>query len=164
MNLLSLNRSLPQTVRHNDDLVTTGIFKTPVTGRVRLRHLGLEGDGQADLRVHGGVDKAVYLYPSEHYPYWQETLNRDDLTPGQFGETFTVVGLLEDEVRTGDVFRIGTVVIQITQPRYPCYKLGIKMRRKDILKLFWRSEFSGFYARVIEEGEVGAGDIIERVS
>ena len=164
MNLLSLNRSLPKTIQHNGDLVRTGIFKIPVSGRAQLHRLGLEGDGQADRRVHGGVDKAVYLYPSEHYAYWQQTLARDDLTPGQFGENFTVEGLLESEVRVGDVFRMGTAVIQITQPRYPCYKLGIKMGRKDFLKLFWRSEFSGFYARVLEEGEVGAGDVIERVS
>jgi MOSC domain-containing protein YiiM len=123
--------------------------------------LGLEGDGQADLRVHGGVDKAVYLYPSEHYSYWQQILARDDLTPGQFGENFTVTGLLETEIHLGDTFRVGTAVIQITQPRYPCYKLGLKMGRPDFLKLFWRSEFSGCYARVLQEGEVGAGDRLE---
>ena len=163
MKLLSLNLSLPITVQHNDDLVTTGIFKTPVARRVPLHTLGLEGDGQADLSVHGGVDKAVYLYPSEHYLYWQNTLGRDDLTPGQFGENFTVEGLLETEIHVGNVFCIGTAVIQITQPRYPCYKLGLKMGRKDFLKLFTHSEFSGFYARVLEEGEVAAGDEIERI-
>jgi len=164
MKLLSLNLSLPITVQHNGSLVTTGIFKTPVAGCVPLYTLGLEGDGQADLSVHGGVDKAVYLYPSEHYLYWQNTLGRDDLTPGQFGENFTVKGLLETEIHVGDVFRIATAVIQITQPRYPCYKLGLKMGRKDFLKLFWRSEFSGFYARILVEGSVAAGDAIERIS
>jgi MOSC domain-containing protein YiiM len=164
MKLLSINVSLPQIVQYNGDLVRTGIFKTPVAGRAQLHRLGLKGDGQADLRVHGGVDKAVYLYPSEHYPYWQQILDRDDLTPGQFGENFTVEGLLENEVHVGDIFQIGTAVIQITEPRYPCYKLGIKMGRKDFLKLFWRSEFTGFYARVLEDGEVGAGDPIERLS
>ncbi len=164
MKLLSLNLSFPKTIQHDGELVRTGIFKTPITHRVRLHTLGLDGDGQADLRVHGGVNKAVYLYPSEHYPYWQTTLTRDDLTPGQFGENFTVEGLLETEVHVGDVFRIGSAVIEITQPRYPCFKLAIKMGRKDMLKLFWRSEFSGFYARVLEEGEVGAGDEIERLN
>ncbi|GAB4579942.1 MAG: MOSC domain-containing protein [Anaerolineales bacterium] len=163
MKLISLNLSLPKTIQHNGEFITTGIFKTPITGQVPLHWLGLKGDGQGDLTVHGGVDKAVYLYPSEHYPYWQDTLNRNDLTPGQFGENFTVQGLLETEVHVGDVFRVGSAVIQITQPRYPCYKLGIKMGRKDILKLFWRSEFSGFYARVLEEGNVSAGDEIERL-
>ncbi len=160
MKLLSLNLSLPKTIQHDGELVRTGIFKTPITHRVRLHTLGLDGDGQADLSVHGGVNKAVYLYPSEHYPYWQTTLARDDLTPGQFGENFTVEGLLETEVHVGDVFRVGSAVIEITQPRYPCFKLAIKMGRTDMLKLFWRSEFSGFYARVLEEGEVGAGDEI----
>lgn len=164
MNLLSLNRSLPQTIQIKGQTFTTGIYKTPAAGRVRLHTLGLEGDGQADLRVHGGVDKAVYLYPHEHYAYWQKTLARTDLTPGQFGENFTVSGLLETEVHQGDIFRIGTAVIQITDPRSPCFKLAIKMERPDFSKLFLRSEFSGFYARVLEEGEVGAGDAVERVS
>lgn len=156
-----LNLSLPKPIEHQGDTILTGIFKTPTPGRVRLHTLGLDGDGQADLRVHGGVDKAVYFYPSEHYLYWQKTLARDDLAPGQFGENFTIEGLLETSVHIEDTFRIGSAVIQITQPRYPCFKLGIKMGRKDFLKLFWRSEFSGFYARVLEEGEVGAGDLIE---
>ncbi|HLF91795.1 MAG TPA: MOSC domain-containing protein [Anaerolineales bacterium] len=164
MQLLSLNRSLPQTIHLKGQTFTTGIYKTPAAGRIRLHTLGLEGDGQADLRVHGGVDKAVYLYPHEHYAYWQQTLGRTDLTPGQFGENFTVSGLLETEVHQGDVFCVGSAVIQITEPRYPCFKLAIKMERRDFPKLFLRSEFSGFYARVREEGEAGAGDPIERLT
>ncbi|HNB51838.1 MAG TPA: MOSC domain-containing protein [Anaerolineales bacterium] len=161
MKLISLNLSLPRTIDHQGETILTGIFKTPIFERVQLHTLGLEGDGQADLRVHGGVDKAVYLYPSEHYAYWQEVLTRTNLTPGQFGENFTVEGLLETNTHLGDTFRVGTAIIQITQPRYPCYKLGIKMGRKDFPKLFWQSEFSGFYARVLAEGHVGAGDAIE---
>lgn len=162
--ILSVNLSLPQTIHIKGQTFTTGIYKTPAAGRIRLRTLGLEGDGQADLRVHGGVDKAVYLYPQEHYAYWQEVLDRTDLTPGQFGENFTTQGLVETEVHAGDTFRVGTAVIQITEPRYPCFKSAIKMERRDFPKLFLRSEFSGFYARVLEEGEVGAGDLIERVT
>ncbi len=163
MQLLSLNTSLPQTIQIKGQTFTTGIYKTPVAGRLRLHHLGLESDGQADLRVHGGVDKAVYLYPHEHYTHWQEVVGRD-LPFGQFGENFTVQGLLETEVHPSDVFRVGTAVIQITDPRYPCFKLAIKMERRDFPKHFLRSEFSGFYARVLEEGEVGAGDTIERLT
>jgi MOSC domain-containing protein YiiM len=123
----------------------------------------VEGDRQADLRVHGGVDKAVYAYPFEHYEHWKRELGREDLGFGQFGENFTVEGLLEDAVYIGDVFRVGSTVMQVSQPRTPCFKLGIKMGTQRFLKPFLASGRVGFYLRVLEEGEVGAGDSIERV-
>jgi len=127
MKLLSVNVSQPKEVEHNGKTVTTGIFKEPVTGRVIVRKLNLDGDGQADLKHHGGEHKAVYAYPFEHYAFWRGELDRDDLTPGQFGENFTVEGMLEDEVHIGDVFRVGKALVQVTQPRVPCSKIGLKM-------------------------------------
>jgi MOSC domain-containing protein YiiM len=144
-------------------MVMTGIFKEPVAGRVRLTTLNLEGDRQADLRVHGGVHKAVYAYPFEHYDHWRRELGRDDLGYGQFGENLTVQGLLEDDVHVGDVFRVGTALLQVSQPRTPCFKLGIKMGTQSFLKPFLRSGRIGFYLRVLEEGEVGEGDAIARI-
>lgn len=163
MRLISLNVSTPKTVAGPKGPVETGIFKTPVEGRVALRTLNLEGDGQADPRFHGGVDKAVYAYPIEHYAFWKEALGRDVMAPGLFGENFTVEGMLEREVCIGDTFRVGTAVVQVTQPRVPCFKLGIKMGDPQFVKRFLRSRRSGFYLRVIEEGEVGAADDIEPV-
>lgn len=163
MKLVSVNVSLPKEVSANGKSVRTGIFKQPVEGRVRLRRLNLEGDAQADLSVHGGPDKAVYAYSLDHYPYWAEGLRRDDLSPGQFGENFTVEGLTEDEVFLGDLFRIGEAVIEVTQPRLPCFKLGLRMGDPKFLKPFLASGRVGFYLRVLEEGTVGAGDGIARV-
>jgi MOSC domain-containing protein YiiM len=161
MELISLNVSLPQDVIWNGQTVTTGIFKEPVAGSVRLRKLNLDGDRQADLSVHGGPEKAVYAYPSEHYAYWRNVLARTDLHWGMFGENFTTAGMLENELNIGDKFRIGSVLVMVTQPRMPCYKLGIKFGRDDMLKLFLRSLKSGFYFSVLEEGEVAAGDEIK---
>jgi MOSC domain-containing protein YiiM len=163
MKLISVNVALPKEVRHKRKLVTTGIFKMPEEGRVMLRALNLDGDGQADLTVHGGVDKAVYVYPFEHYDYWKEKLGRKDLTFGQFGENFTVTGILEDQIHIGDIFRVGTAMVQVTQPRVPCYKLAIKMQMPQFPKLFLASGRTGFYLRVLQEGEVGAGEVIERI-
>jgi len=163
MKLISVNVSLPKEVQHKRETVATGIFKTPVRGRVMLRELNLDGDGQADLTVHGGVYQAVYVYPFEHYDYWKEKLGRNDLTFGQFGENFTVAGMLEDRVHIGDIFRIGEAMAQVTQPRVPCYKLAIKMQMPQFPKLFMASGRTGFYLRVLQAGEVGAGDAIERV-
>jgi MOSC domain-containing protein YiiM len=162
MRLVSVNVSLPRPVEYRGGQVTTGIFKEPVQGRVLLRRLNLDGDRQADLTVHGGQNKAVYVYPAEHYPVWEQQLGRP-LAPGQFGENFTTEGLLEDGVCLGDVFRVGGAVVEVTQPRMPCYKLGIKMQMPQFPKLFLQSGCVGFYLRVLEEGEVGAGDAIERV-
>ena len=162
MKLLSVNVSQPKEVSHNGKRIRTGIFKEPVSGRTMMRRLNLDGDGQGDLTVHGGIHKAVYVYPIEHYHYWKGELGRDDLTYGKFGENLTVEGMLEDTVHIGDVFRIGEALVEVSQPRVPCFKLGIKMRDPQIVKPFLQSERVGFYVRVLEEGEVGAGDGIER--
>jgi MOSC domain-containing protein YiiM len=161
MKLLSVNVSLPKEVSYNGRAVSTGIFKQPVPGRVQLARLNLAGDAQADLTVHGGPDKAVYAYPSEHYAFWQRDLVRNDLSWGMFGENFTVEGLLEEQVRIGDRFRIGSAQTAVTAPRIPCYKLGIKFGDPGMPKRFLASRRTGFYLSVVEEGEVGAGDTIE---
>ena len=163
MKLLSVNVSLPKEVSYQGNTVRTGIFKKPVQGRVQLNKLNLAGDGQADLRVHGGIHKAVYAYPIENYDYWKQQLQRDDFSYGQFGENFTVQGMLEDQVHIGDIFRIGTALVEISQPRVPCFKLGIKMGSQKFLRMFLLSERSGFYFKVLEEDQVGADDPIERV-
>ena len=163
MKLLSVNVSKPKAVSYNGKTIHTGIFKVPVQGRVTLQRFNLDGDGQGDLAVHGGIDKAVYAYPNEHYEYWRRELLRDDLTYGQFGENFTVKGMLEDGVHIGDVFRVGTALVEVSQPRVPCFKLGLKMGIPTFPKRFLASERSGFYLRVQEAGEVGAGDAIERI-
>lgn len=162
MKLLSVNVSQPKEVLHNRQRIKTGIFKEPVSGRTMMRRLNLDGDGQGDLSVHGGIHKAVYIYPIEHYDYWKRELGRDDLTYGKFGENLTVEGLLEETVHIGDVFRIGEALVEVSQPRVPCFKLGIKMRDPQIVKPFLVSKRVGFYVRVLEEGEVGAGDAIKR--
>jgi MOSC domain-containing protein YiiM len=143
--------------------VTTGIFKDPVAGRIMLRRNNLEGDGQADLSVHGGWDKAVYVYPSEHYAYWRQELAGIPLPYGSFGENFTTEGLDESNVHIGDRFRIGGAVVEVTQPRMPCYKLAIRFKRADLPKRFHASGRCGFYLAVIGEGEVEAGDTFERI-
>jgi MOSC domain-containing protein YiiM len=163
MQLISVNVSLPKEIHYKGESITTGIFKEPVPGRVMLRELNLDGDGQADLTVHGGAHQAVYVYPFEHYDYWKQELGRQDLAFGQFGENFTVAGMLEDQVHIGDLFRVGGAVAQVTQPRVPCCKLAIKMNLPQFPKLFMASARTGFYLRVLQEGEVGAGDVIERI-
>ena len=152
---------LPRLVMRNGEPVSTGIFKEPVAGRVMLRTLNLDGDRQADLSVHGGPDKAVYAYPSEHYDFWKQELPDMDLPWGMFGENFTTTGLFENEINIGDRFRIGSAEVMVTQPRMPCYKLGIRFGRSDIIKRFLVSERSGFYLSVLKEGGVGAGDEFE---
>jgi MOSC domain-containing protein YiiM len=164
MELISVNVSLPRDVMWKGRTVTTGIFKEPVGGSVHLRKLNLDGDRQADLSVHGGPDKAVYAYPSEHYEYWRSKLERHNLPWGMFGENFTVQGMLEDETNIGDTFRIGSALVRVAQPRMPCYKLGVKFGRDDILKLFLNSLRSGFYFSVLEEGAVAAGNEIKLVA
>lgn len=141
-------------------MVVTGIFKEAVTGRVAVRRLNLEGDRQADLSVHGGSEKAVYAYPAEYYPFWQEQFPEMELPWGMFGENLTVAGLLDETVHIGDCFQVGSAHLVVTQPRLPCYKLGLKFGRDDILKRFLQSELTGFYFAVLKEGEVAAGDPI----
>jgi MOSC domain-containing protein YiiM len=164
MKIISVNIGLPREVDWNGRTVRTGIFKQPVSERVMVRSLNLDGDGQADLTVHGGLEKAVYVYPFEHYDYWQSELPDTELTLGNFGENFTTTGLREEELNIGDRFGIGTVKLMVTQPRLPCYKLGIRFGRADMVKRFLASRRTGFYFSVLQEGEVGTGDTLELVS
>ena len=163
MKIVSVNVGLPREVSWQGKLVTTGIFKEPLDGPVMMRTLNLDGDGQADLTVHGGASKAVYAYPSEHYDYWRAELPGVDLPWGMFGENFTTEGLLEEAVYIGDKFRIGETEVMVTEPRMPCYKLGIKFCRPDIIKRFLASRRTGFYFAVVREGMVGAGDAVELI-
>lgn len=160
MKLRSVNVSGITQVLHDGELVGTGIFKKPVEGPVAVGAVQMAGDRQADLRNHGGPDKAVYGYPWEHYAHWSAVLDRDDFAPGQFGENLTTEGLLESAVCIGDRLRIGSVLLEVSQPRIPCFKLGIRMKLPGFPKLFLRSGLVGFYFRVLETGEVAAGDAI----
>lgn len=164
MKVISVNVGLPREVVSKGKSVTTAIFKEPIEGRVRIRTLNLDGDRQADLTVHGGVDKAVYAYPAEHYDYWRRELPDMHLPWGMFGENLTVGGMFEDELKIGDRFRVGSAELVVKQPRLPCYKLAVKFRRDDIIKRFLDSGRTGFYFAVLKEGEVGAGDSIEMLS
>lgn len=159
MKLVSVQVGRPRRVRWRGKTVTTGIYKEPVAGRIMLRRFNLDGDQQADLTVHGGRDKAVYVYPSEHYSVWRTELPGTDLPYGIFGENFTTEGLDESSVYIGDRFTIGDAVVEVTQPRLPCYKLGIRFGRPDMPKRFHASGRCGFYLAVLQEGEVGAGDV-----
>jgi MOSC domain-containing protein YiiM len=163
MKIVSVNIGLPREVNWQGKLVTTGIFKEPVDGPVMMRTLNLDGDAQADLTVHGGASKAVYTYPSEHYGYWRTELPGVDLPWGMFGENFTTEGLLEEAVCIGDKFRVGETEVIVTEPRMPCYKLGIKFGRADIIKRFLASRRTGFYFAVVREGIVSAGDTVELI-
>jgi MOSC domain-containing protein YiiM len=158
MKLISVNVGRPRLFSLEGQTFSTGIFKKPVTGQVMLRRTNLDGDRQADLSVHGGPNKAVYAYPSEHYGFWKEKLPGHDFTWGALGENFTTEGLLETEVSVGDRYRIGSAVVKVTTPRLPCYKLVAKFQPDDIIGDFITSGFCGFYFSVVEEGEVGAGD------
>jgi len=161
--LISLNVALPRIVEYNGGPVATGIFKEPAPGPVMLRTLNLDGDRQADLSVHGGVSKAVYVYPSEHYEFWRTELPEMELPYGMFGENFTTEGLFEDAVNVGDRFRVGEAELMVTEPRLPCYKLGIKFGRPDIIRKFLQSRRTGFYFAVLKEGAVKAGDKIDLI-
>ena len=160
MQVTSVNVGLPREVVWKGRTVMTGIFKEAVAGRVAVRRLNLEGDRQADLTVHGGPEKAVYAYPAEYYAFWREQFPEMDLPWGMFGENLTVEGLLDETVHIGDRFQVGSAHLMVTQPRLPCYKLGLKFGRDDILKRFLQSGLTGFYFAVLKEGEVGAGDLI----
>jgi len=164
LKLLSVNVGMPREVDWHGKLVRTSIFKSPVLGPVRVATLNLEGDKQSDLTVHGGVHKAVYVYPSEHYLFWHEEIPDLELPWGMFGENFTTEGLLEGALNIGDRFRVGSAEFIVTQPRMPCYKLGIRFGRPEIVKRFLQSGRSGFYFSVLEEGQVTAGDSVERIT
>ena len=163
MKLVSLNVARPRLMVYKGATINTGIFKKPVTGRVALRTLNLDGDQQADLSVHGGPYKAVYAYPSEHYDYWRRELPDADLPWGMFGENFTTEGLTE-ELHVGDRLRIGSAIVMVRQPRMPCYKLAAKFQRDDMIERFLHSGRSGLYFSVEQEGEVGEGDSFELIS
>ena len=164
MKILSLNVARPQLMVYKGATINTGIFKKPVSDRLMLRTLNLDGDRQADLSVHGGPNKAVYAYPSEHYGYWREELPEVDLPWGMFGENFTTEGLGEHELHVGDRYRVGSSVVMVRQPRTPCYKLAAKFQRDDMIARFLDSGRSGFYFSVEQEGEVKEGDVIELLS
>jgi MOSC domain-containing protein YiiM len=160
MKVLSVNVGLPRKILFNGQIITTAIFKDPVKGPISLRKLNLDGDKQADLTVHGGLDKAVYSYPSEHYVYWRKQFPNTDLVWGMFGENFTTEGLFEDAVNVGDQFQIGSAKLVATQPRMPCYKLGVRFGRMDVIRRFMASDRPGIYFKVLQEGQVEAGDKI----
>ena len=164
MEIVSVNVGLPRTVPWKWMMVETGIFKKPVSGEVKVRPLNLDGDRQADLTVHGGVAKAVYGYPAEHYEYWRKELPEMEFPWGTFGENLTTTGLDEGSLCIGDQVRAGSALLTVTQPRMPCYKLALKFGRDDIIQRFLISGRSGFYFSVTEPGELGAGAAIERVS
>ena len=164
MRVLSVNVGLPKRVPYQRGTVSTAIFKEPVAERIRVRATGLDGDRVGDPRVHGAPMKAVYGYPSEHYAFWSREFPEMTLPWGMFGENLTTEGLLEDDVHIGDRYRVGTAVLEPTNPRFPCFKLGIRFGREDILDRFLMSGRSGFYFRVVREGDVAAGDAIERVA
>jgi MOSC domain-containing protein YiiM len=161
MKIVSVNVGLPRDVVWKDITVQTAIFKEPVAGVVAIRELNLAGDQQADLTVHGGSEKAVYAYPAEHYEYWRKQLSDVSLSWGAFGENLTTAGLWEDTLCIGDLLRVGSAVLQITQPRMPCYKLQLRFNRDDMIKRFLVSGRSGFYFSVIDPGDVGAGSKVE---
>ena len=164
MKLLSINVGLPREIDWRGRSVRTSIFKAPAPGRVRVTQLNVEGDQQADLSVHGGAEKAVYVYPGEHYRFWREELPGVALPWGAFGENFTTEGLLEDTVHIGDRLRAGSAEFVVTQPRMPCYKLGLRFDRPDMVKRFLHSGRTGFYLAVLREGEVTAGDALELIA
>jgi MOSC domain-containing protein YiiM len=164
MKVLQVNVGQPRQAPYRGKLVWTAIYKEPVDGPVRVGELNLEGDKQADLRVHGGYFKAVYVYPSEHYPFWRAEYPGIDIPYGMFGENLTTEGILETEAMIGDRYRIGSAEFIVTQPRVPCFKLGIRFGRFDILKRFARSGRSGFYLAIDKQGNIAAGDRIELLS
>lgn len=162
MGIVSLNVGKPVTVDYQGKDLSTGIYKQPVEGPLFLSSLNFEGDGQADLINHGGLDKAVCAYPSEHYPYWERSLGKP-MTYAAFGENLTLRGLLEDGVCIGDVYRIGGAVLQVSQPRYPCFKLSQKHGVKDMPARVLNTGYSGFYFRVLEEGSISADSPVTRL-
>jgi len=162
--VLSVNAGLPREVEWRAKVVLTSIFKAPVPGRVQVTRLNIQGDRQSDLSVHGGADKAIYAYPSEHYAFWRNELPGTDFSWGAFGENLTTEGLLEDRVHIGDRFRAGSAEFIVTQPRMPCFKLGIRFNRPDMVKRFLRSGRTGFYLAVLREGDIGAGDSLKLVA
>ncbi|BBA34305.1 MOSC domain protein [Methylocaldum marinum] len=163
MELLAISLAEPKQVEYHGRSISTGIYKEPVEGPVKVGTFGLEGDVQVDLKNHGGKDKAIYVYTVENYRFWERELNKSSFAFGQFGENFTVSGMPDDTVHIGDIFAIGKLVVQVTQPRVPCFKLGIRMGDPSFVDAFLNSGRNGFYFRVLEEGEVNSGDTIVRL-
>jgi MOSC domain-containing protein YiiM len=163
MKVVAVSVGRPQEVQWRGDSVQTSIFKTPISGRAYVAHDNIDGDEQSDLSVHGGPEKAVYAYPMEHYDFWRHELPEAELPWGAFGENLTTEGLLEEDVWIGDRYRVGTTELVVTQPRIPCYKLAIRFGHPDVVRRFLKSRRSGFYLAVAREGDVGAGDAIERL-
>ncbi len=164
MKLLSINVAKPKNITYKGKQVLTGIYKNPTQSPLMLRTLNLDGDKQADLEAHGGIYKAVYVYSIENYNYWKQKLNRDDFNYGQFGENFTVEGMTDNVIYVGDRFQVGDAIVEVTQPRVPCYKLAFKMNRPDFVKLFLRSGRTGFYLKVIQESEVNIADTFNKIN
>ena len=162
--LLSVNVGLPRDIPWRGKTVHTAIWKDPVQGGRMVRRVNIDGDGQGDLVGHGGEHRAVFVYQIDSYRYWQDRLGRSDLTYGQFGENFTVEGLSDDEVCVGDRYRIGEALFEVTQPRVTCYRVGIRMKEPQMAALLTSSGKPGFYLRVLQEGEVEAGDEIVKVA
>src|SRR5262245_1751322 len=163
MELVSVNVGIPKVIKRENNEILTGIFKSPVQGPVVVRALNLDGDRQADLKVHGGIYKAVYAYPAEHYPFWGSIYPELEFPWGMFGENLTTVGMMESSTHIGDQFRVGTAVFQVTQPRMPCFKLAAKFDDDEIIDTFILSGRSGVYFSVVKEGELQAGDNLELV-
>jgi MOSC domain-containing protein YiiM len=163
MKLLAISVAVPRQIEYNRRWIATGIYKEPVSHPVRATVLGLEGDVQVDRENHGGPDKAIYVYTVENYRFWEQEFNKAPFPYGQFGENFTVEELPDEAVHIGDLFRIGPILVQVTQPRVPCFKLGLKMDNPVFVNAFLRSGRVGFYLRVLEEGEVSPGDTITRI-
>jgi MOSC domain-containing protein YiiM len=162
--IVSVNVGLPQSVAWQGRTVHTAVWKAPVTGRIFARRLNLDGDGQGDLHGHGGEQRAIMVYQLESYGYWAKYLGRPDLVPGNFGENLTVEGLADDEVCIGDRFAIGGAVVEVSQPRDTCYRVGIRLNHPEMAALLVAHRRPGFYFRIIQEGEIGAGDRIEKLS
>ena len=160
MNILSVNVGQPRELQLEGRVVLTSIFKSPVQGRLKVQKHNIEGDRQADLRVHGGPNKAVYAYASESYSHWRQELPDSDLVFGAFGENLTLSGLTEEDAQIGDRYQVGSSVLEVTQPRMPCFKLNLRFNRGDMVKRFWRNGHSGIYFAIYEEGELQVGDEI----
>ncbi|UCH38705.1 MAG: MOSC domain-containing protein [Gammaproteobacteria bacterium] len=161
MKIISLNVSMARTVQYKGQDVATGIYKSAVSGPRMVRRLNIDGDEQADLKLHGGEHKAVYAFPSEHYSFYEKALNKGPYEPGQFGENLTTEGMLEPEVRIGNRYRVGEVRLEVSQPRFPGYKFGLRMEAAEATMIYIKSMKTGFYLRVLNEGEIQAGDVIK---
>ena len=164
MRVVSLNVGKPGERQWQGRTVRTSIFKSPVAGKRKVTLLNIEGDEQSDLRVHGGINKAVYAYDLSHYAHWKTILHREQWEPGLFGENLTTEGLPDEEVKIGDVYRIGTATLQVVQSRFPCTKLNVRFGLPDMMERFMEQKRNGIYFKVLEEGEIETGDEIRLIA